>query len=132
MIWRFCDGYCFNTQPPEGGCQQRRRPSSPCRVSTLSRPKAAVKPLMDEAIAEMFQHSAARRRLSLDNPAAVTGVVSTLSRPKAADVNSTHTNSQKKFQHSAARRRLCRLGLFEVLPSCFNTQPPEGGWTIAD
>ena len=78
---------------------------------------------------KMFQHTAARRRLT----------------PKSAGVE-----SQKMFQHTAARRRL-RVAIFQVLnhievsthsrPKAaeichqvfhspitrFNTQPPEGG-----
>ena len=57
----------------------------------------------------MFQHSAARRRLG---------------------INLNHAPTCTLFQHSAARRRL-------LLPSPpagnhrrFNTQPPEGGWTL--
>ena len=34
--------YCFNTQPPEGGCPAGSRRSNPPRVSTHSRPKAAA------------------------------------------------------------------------------------------
>ena len=32
------------------------------------------------------------------------------------------------FQHTAARRRLGILNHQCYLKSCFNTQPPEGGW----
>ena len=32
----------FNTQPPEGGCRKIKTASAPYRVSTHSRPKAAV------------------------------------------------------------------------------------------
>ena len=36
---------------------------------------------------------------------------------------------EKLFQHTAARRRLGKaLPSLKHLP-CFNTQPPEGGWT---
>ena len=33
------------------------------------------------------------------------------------------------FQHTAARRRLELLVLRHRCCDCFNTQPPEGGWT---
>ena len=34
-----------------------------------------------------------------------------------------------QFQHTAARRRLARRsGRYHAYHSCFNTQPPEGGW----
>ena len=54
----------FNTQPPEGGCAPHTIPSTVAIVSTLSRPKAAV--VRDGFIwgLLMFQHSAARRRLT--------------------------------------------------------------------
>ena len=56
----------------------------------------------------MFQHAAARRRLSrcvvLDDELVL---VSTRSRPKAADSGKTETfNHPILFQHAAARRRL--------------------------
>ena len=54
-----------------------------------------------------FQLTAARRRLgSLDNPAAVSGVVSTHSRPKAAGKFALQTFYNGLFQLTAARRRL--------------------------
>ena len=54
-------------------------------VSTHSRPKAAAKEQIKQKIAEMFQHTAARRRLHLMylNIIMITRV-STHSRPKAA------------------------------------------------
>ena len=55
-----------------------------------------------------FQHTAARRRL---------GLLRFISA------------SQRWFQHTAARRRLViRLNCPLRCASCFNTQPPEGGW----
>ena len=55
----------------------------------------------------MFQLTAARRRLaSLDNPAAVSGVVSTHSRPKAAGWRLCRAMIEQWFQLTAARRRL--------------------------
>jgi len=32
------------------------------------------------------------------------------------------------FQHTAARRRLALAIFKSAICSCFNTQPPEGGW----
>ena len=61
---------------------------------------------------KLFQHTAARRRLAeLTLFTGANAVVSTHSRPKAAG--------------RAARPPRCGR-------SCFNTQPPEGGWTRAD
>ncbi|EFC52298.1 hypothetical protein NEISUBOT_04400, partial [Neisseria subflava NJ9703] len=36
-----------------------------------------------------------------------------------------------EFQHTAARRRLLSMSCYRLLPTCFNTQPPEGGWVIS-
>ncbi len=100
---------CFNTQPPEGGCQPSRKRKAGCR---------------------QFQHTAARRRLSREsglreyrNP------VSTHSRPKAAVYHIRHIQRRRLgFQHTAARRRLSAHGQSVFWPlACFNTQPPEGG-----
>ena len=76
---------CFNTQPPEGGCQCRR-----CRrwrdvVSTHSRPKAAATLSPPAPRSTVFQHTAARRRLR--------------------DVACLDVRFGQ-FQHTAARRRL--------------------------
>ena len=58
-----------------------------------------------------FQHTAARRRLVLENE----GV-----------------DYPKEFQHTAARRRLATVPGFHMFGfDCFNTQPPEGGWGLA-
>ena len=57
----------------------------------------------------LFQHTAARRRL---------------------DIDIKHTGSLLMFQHTAARRRLdINITSFNIRFFCFNTQPPEGGWT---
>ncbi len=54
-----------------------------------------------------FQHTAARRRLEL---------------VFMLDIRAG------LFQHTAARRRLGGSIITALLPPCFNTQPPEGGW----
>ena len=78
--------WCFNTQPPEGGCVQtsktRRMRDG---VSTHSRPKAAVPFYVEENSNAAFQHTAARRRLL---------------------ISSTVITFPMMFQHTAARRRL--------------------------
>ena len=59
-----CFAKCFNTQPPEGGCEQK---------------------YAQDAARELFQHTAARRRLRPARRAgSVRPQVSTHSRPKAA------------------------------------------------
>ena len=170
---------CFNTQPPEGGWA----PSSSASKYRHS---------------EMFQHTAARRRLVAQVVVTwIIFVVSTHSRPKAAvcdflclffwHIVSTHSRPkaagpanptfslgvlgfntqppeggwkrkpsqnikhsmfqhtaarrrlanhllmfffQRWFQHTAARRRLVMTRPKALRLSCFNTQPPEGGWRI--
>ena len=98
----------FNTQPPEGGCINKAK----FKISVMSfntqppeggcRPPVILLPLQ-----QLFQHTAARRRL----PACAAAIL-----PKVS------------FQHTAARRRLrwpdaCHRHLL----AGFNTQPPEGG-----
>ena len=99
----------FNTQPPEGGW--------------LSDAEYQV-------VKNMFQHTAARRRLVLSTIYQhLFNRVSTHSRPKAAgqfihdeyegSIVSTHSRPK-------AAGSLCPS--FSVRPTSFNTQPPEGGW----
>ena len=59
----------------------------------------------------MFQHTAARRRL-------------------AEQINQLLT--MEKFQHTAARRRLGLITMQMQTITCFNTQPPEGGWAVGN
>ena len=101
---------CFNTQPPEGGCPASDIPSGRNRVSTHSRPKAAV----------LRQCSC----YYLDK-------VSTHSRPKAAVRCEVQIDSFLRFQHTAARRRLRVMAAIFILSCRFNTQPPEGGCTAS-
>ena len=101
----------FNTQPPEGGCLwlggcgERR---------------------------ELFQHTAARRRLRAQPSSSIlASVVSTHSRPKAAANLRCSVNIIKQtFQHTAARRRLLSRHPPTLHGQSFNTQPPEGGCGI--
>ena len=58
----------------------------------------------------LFQHTAARRRLSADRTSSDDqGAVSTHSRPKAADCYMASSKTYATFQHTAARRRLNAL-----------------------
>ena len=126
----------FNTQPPEGGCHQDRAARVLSEtVSTHSRPKAAAAKSFPAVTGmNMFQHTAARRRLPHQDAkrlwsqdvsthsrpkAAAEGVraygairdVSTHSRPKAAAAAGLHDPvNHAKFQHTAARRRLQIVG----------------------
>ena len=100
----------FNTQPPEGGWTVLLSADIEAAVSTHSRPKAAGnRPVTPMRLSFLFQHTAARRRLAIqDMHVWLKWPVSTHSRPKAA-------GSKGKIQ-------------FRPI-NCFNTQPPEGGWT---
>ena len=124
---------CFNTQPPEGGwvphqAVRTRRPRFNTQPPeggwpppfTLLRPLVSFNTQPPEGgwgrsfdLPKMlggFQHTAARRRLA--SRACINkfwATVSTHSRPKAAGL-------------MTAFRADCR-------PS-FNTQPPEGGWSL--
>ena len=82
-----CRPLSFNTQPPEGGWSIMVMELLLVRVSTHSRPKAAVSSRCLMFVWPLFQHTAARRRLMSDR------------KPKYR---------MKKFQHTAARRRLLR------------------------
>ena len=100
----------FNTQPPEGGwLVEDSEKAQGLLVSTHSRPKAAgaLRPMKQLSLG--FQHTAARRRLAKD-------IVIPF--------------EVLQFQHTAARRRLARhlRNQYDIYP-CFNTQPPEGGWS---
>ena len=100
-------GQSFNTQPPEGGWLSKYRRQHAWRVSTHSRPKAAGaldKPMHPSLMVsthsrpkaagykchvrikfDMFQHTAARRRLVVVQfDGQLVSLVSTHSRPKAA------------------------------------------------
>ena len=98
------------------------------RVSTHSRPKAAEYIGAYTNKFAQFQHTAARRRLSIGKLSnRRTFRVSTHSRPKAAGHKSKMPSALREFQHTAARRRLFLTHIIRTAHLCFNTQPPEGG-----
>ena len=100
-------------------------------VSTHSRPKAAGSVSVPCCMAaEVFQHTAARRRLDACVSLCYNiGVVSTHSRPKAAGF---HAADFKRPSVVSTHSRPKAAGCFSVARfNCaisFNTQPPEGGW----
>ena len=124
----------FNTQPPEGGWAHnaqvlykhlmfqhtaaRRRLAVFYRVVCLysfcfnTQPPEGGWPFENTfwPLVLQFQHTAARRRLVDRLTTVERGVV---------------------FQHTAARRRLASLRLCCSFFTCFNTQPPEGGWSLS-
>ena len=81
-----------------------------------------------------FQHTAARRRLDLLGANGIKKEkVSTHSRPKAAGSGVARSlMASVMFQHTAARRRLELLLKDLAAWFSFNTQPPEGGWFVAN
>ena len=76
----------FNTQPPEGSWAVSEALPNAMTVSTHSRPKAAGIPPRANRTLRLFQHTAARRQLEMDEAGADKELlrVSTHSRPKAA------------------------------------------------
>ena len=99
----------FNTQPPEGGWAALADILKDLDVSTHSRPKAAGYGVSCRFTVFRFQHTAARRRLGSSRMKGYRWLL---------------------FQHTAARRRLVKRNQTVFSHKRFNTQPPEGGWTI--
>ena len=78
----------------------------------------------------MFQHTAARRRLEVQEFfMAFHRTVSTHSRPKAAGMPSKHIQD-KTWVSTHSRPKAAGMGAGHLAeePFSFNTQPPEGGW----
>ena len=99
--------FCFNTQPPEGGCGVPCHSFFSTAVSIHSRPKAAgyIKP--GSLRLSWFQYTAARRRLKI------------IGLPSGA-VFGFNTQPPEGGCSSSSAISLSSRG--------FNTQPPEGGW----
>ena len=77
-----------------------------------------------------FQHTAARRRLVVKAQEEYTDyIVSTHSRPKAAG-KAANTSKQaiQVSTHSRPKAAGLSMSFCRLSPTCFNTQPPEGGW----
>ena len=140
-FWKFC----FNTQPPEGGClsmaartlplwlvSTHSRPKAAasdsvmyatccCWVSTHSRPKAAASVLLNATVSfSAFQHTAARRRLrELSQDFQAQENVSTHSRPKAAaQINNNAIYQEIVSTHSrpkAAAHFFCNIGRIDIV-----------------
>ena len=150
---RLSRGFCFNTQPPEGGW---RRPyicsHAGFRFNTQPPEGGWAFVLAHYASRELFQHTAARRRLGRAYRRLPVGLQfqHTAARRRLVN-NPLGISAVTKFQHTAARRRLGNYKIAKQLgglvsthsrpkaagPSAllvghicngFNTQPPEGGW----
>ena len=98
----------FNTQPREGGCPilTLTLPRSSC-FNTQPREGGCKPDIVGLIDTDMFQHTAARRRLlsSVDSFGSIQDV-STHSRAKAAANLLIEQLLNLMFQHTAARRRL--------------------------
>ena len=124
----------FNTQPPEGGCQQKQKVS--CILQKFQH-TAARRRLPDRRLLSpflgMFQHTAARRRLRQFNKFTHNSPPSFNTQPPEGGcfLGGVKTSNYILFQHTAARRRLPYQQVCEYhLHYGFNTQPPEGGCFI--
>ena len=101
-------------------------------VSTHSRPKAAGATTIPLKAPTRFQHTAARRRLGCKNHTLPqNSEVSTHSRPKAAGIaDRLDTLSLSVSTHSRPKAAGFSYSCYLLRIVCFNTQPPEGGWTL--
>ena len=124
----------FNTQPPEGGWLAADYIRQDITVSTHSRPKAAgaFRTVLGTE-QQVSTHSRPKAAGLLVSEPRVSGRVSTHSRPKAAGrgidvyyydaIVSTHSRPKAAGKIPTA---------LYIPPIGFNTQPPEGGWTVLD
>ena len=123
----------FNTQPPEGGWLELIEfLMSFVQVSTHSRPKAAGRLSAQNYARELVSTHSRPKAAGFEKlvSSLYPLLVSTHSRPKAAGaaddakviINIVSTHSRPKA---------AGLSGLEIRPdySCFNTQPPEGGWS---
>ena len=144
--------WCFNTQPPEGGCVYifKQNRSYPMFQHTAARRRLhdigyKVKNRVE------FQHTAARRRLHLDTKFVINlypcfntqppeGGCDTLCYARLSIVVSTHSRPKAAAGCSQFIEALCLVSTHSrpkaaaLIPSnvvnlltSFNTQPPEGG-----
>ena len=107
----------------------------PYFVSTHSRPKAAGSDkVKDDWLDNLFQHTAARRRL---------GIITCFSQSLSFCFNTQppeggwrqlegqHPSGLEVSTHSRPKAAGCASICHPLLQFCFNTQPPEGGWQQA-
>ena len=122
----------FNTQPPEGGCLRQCSCYYLDKVSTHSRPKAAVRKKAQKDYRGRFNTQPPEGGCCGFCRLRFIGVVSTHSRPKAADFAAAMMIFKTVVQHTAARRRLTAFRIDYPYLFSFNTQPPEGGCPASD
>ena len=128
-------GPSFNTQPPEGGWARLGYSFLQPLVfqhTAARRRLAKTEPTPTEET-NLFQHTAARRRL--ENTAAeklANKLVSTHSRPKAAGpIAEAMRASAKVSTHSRPKAAGFLSNESQPFKIGFNTQPPEGGWSLS-
>ena len=121
----------FNTQPPEGGWGKSQEQ---LQIMDLFQHTAARRRLVGRTRMRMpmplFQHTAARRRLVKNQLIIDCLQVSTHSRPKAAGRIDISERALDLGVSTHSRPKAAGRSAFQksaFLP-CFNTQPPEGGW----
>ena len=121
---------CFNTQPPEGGCISGiTRKGTEFSFNTQPPEGGCGKSDIVILTSDLFQHTAARRRLQIRAPRRVQlKRVSTHSRPKAAAyfIFISYCNGQVST-HSRPKAAAKSAKVFISTTHSFNTQPPEGG-----
>ena len=103
-----CNSYwCFNTQPPEGGCFCVVADDMDMGSFNTQPPEGGWRDILRaRVVISVFQHAAARRRLVVVDEHELALAVSTRSRPKAAVGSASRLLPLNVFQHAAARRRL--------------------------
>ena len=124
---------CFNTQPPEGGCERNKvRVKKELKFQHTAARRRLLWLLLLRLIPSVFQHTAARRRLDGCAGIAVLPLKfqHTAARRRLSIAHSL-CGAEVKFQHTAARRRLSTVKKNQTKKISFNTQPPEGGWRPA-
>ena len=124
----------FNSQPPEGGWCDNDYGRQPSDCFNSQPPEGGWHNLLGAGSAvQMFQLAAARRRLdAINDEFSGLYLVSTRSRPKAAG----HKQRMIELRHRVSTRSRPKAAgqtsrPLPVMMECFNSQPPEGGWTAA-
>ena len=103
--------WCFNTQPPEGGCVQAQDTALVVGVSTHSHPKVAASSLTcPSANASVSTHSHPKVATSIGLANKPRPPVSTHSHPKVAARELPQILPLELFQHTATRRWLRGAG----------------------
>ena len=80
----------------------------------------------------MFQHTAARRRLVVRPNRAVWGIrfQHTAARRRLAEQNASAISQLAVSTHSRPKAAGTKRGIWHIRQFRFNTQPPEGGWVF--